>query len=52
MLLFFINDYLKTDKTLQKDLTDKNFLPVNRRRWNSIAINDLFPMYINFPQQF
>ena len=37
----------ETDKTLQNDFTDKDFLPVNRQRWNSITITS-FPMYINF----
>ena len=42
---------LETDKTLQNDLTDQDFLPVNRRRLNSITIY-LFPLYINFQQQY
>ena len=55
MLLFYYQrsrlEILETDKTLQNHLTDKDFLPANRRRWNLITIN-LFPMYINFQQQF
>ena len=41
MLLCFYQrlEILETDKALQKNLTENEFLPANRRRWNSIAIN-------------
>ena len=52
---FIINDWKFSKQTRPyktiSNLTDKDFLPANRRRWNLIAIN-LFPMYINFQQQF